>query len=345
MSVPRGALPVLAALSLLALAAASASHGAIDIAPGRTATILAQETGLLAASADIPERDRVVVWFVRTPRVLAAGLVGAALALSGALLQGLFRNPLASPSVIGVSSGAALGATLAIALGLAAVSIWAVPVFACVGAALAGFVVYALATRAGRATLATLLLCGVAVNSITGAATSLVLTLSTQDWEIGQQIVFWLMGGLANRTWEHVGILLPFLAVAVAIGSGFTRELDVMLTGEESALALGVDTAHTQRWVLVAASGAAGAAVAVAGVLGFVGLIVPHMVRLVYGPGHRSLLPASLWAGAGLLILMDWLSRAVLAPREISLGILTAGLGGPFFLYLLLRYRKREGLA
>ncbi len=318
------------------------TSGPADLSWDKVADVLLVETGLRSPeAANISQQERAIVWYIRLPRVLTGALVGAALALSGALLQGLFRNPMASPGVIGVSMGGALGATSAIALGLGALSIWAVPGMAFGAALLTAFQVYALSTHRGRTPIATLILCGLAINSIAGALTSLVLSFSVREWEIGRQILFWLMGGLTNRTWEHVFMILPFFVVCVAASLCFSRELNVMMTGEESALALGVNTAQTKRWILTVAAGAAGAAVAVAGVIGFVGLLVPHIVRLLLGPDHRRLLPASMLAGAVLLTGMDLLSRSILAGEEIRLGILTSGLGGPFFLYLVLRHRKR----
>jgi len=179
------------------------------------------------------------------------------------------------------------------------------------------------------------------MNSIAGALTSLVLSFSATEWEIGRQILFWLMGGLANRTWDHVFMVFPFFLVCVVAASLFSRELNLMMTGEEAAMALGVDTVRTKRWILAVAAGVAGAAVSVSGVIGFVGLLVPHMVRLVVGPDHRRLLLSCMLAGAVLVMGMDFLSRLIMGPQEIRLGILTSALGGPFFLYLIVRHRKR----
>ncbi|MGH8593415.1 MAG: FecCD family ABC transporter permease [Gammaproteobacteria bacterium] len=330
---------------LVATALAGIRYGVADLSYSRILDVVLVETGLRPEDQTaLSAQERAIIWHIRLPRVLTGALVGAALALSGALLQGLFRNPMASPGIIGVSTGGALGATSAIALGLSSLSLWAVPLMAFNGALLSGFLVYALATRHGRTPLATLLLCGLAMNSITGALTSLVLSFSVREWEIGRQVLFWLMGDLSNRTWEHVAMIAPFLAVCAAASAFFPRELNLMMTGEESAMSLGVDTVRTKRLLLTVAAAAAGAAVAVAGVIGFVGLLVPHIVRLLLGPDHRQLLPVSLLAGAVFLMGMDVLARILLRSQEIRLGILTSGLGGPFFLYLILRHRRRAEL-
>ncbi len=298
----------------------------------------------LSDGGGIGERERVVVAYIRLPRVLCGMCVGAALALSGVLLQGLFRNPMASPGLIGVSAGGALAASAAIALGWGALTIWAVPTAAFLGALACAWIVYAIASRGGRTPLATLILCGLAVNSMTGALTSLVLTLSASRWEVARQILFWTLGGLNDRGWEHVAMIAPFLVFAGLGAAFFPRELNIMMTGEEAAASLGVEVAAARRWVLVLSAAAAGSAVAVAGVVGFVGLIVPHMARLLVGPDHRALLPVSALGGALFLAAMDLLARTCAGGEEISLGILTSGLGGPFFLYLVLKHRRRAEL-
>ncbi|MGE4158374.1 MAG: FecCD family ABC transporter permease [Planctomycetota bacterium] len=325
-----------------AIAAASLRSGPASMGWDRIAEVFLVESGLKdAAATDLTEQERVIIWHIRLPRVIVGALVGACLALSGTLLQGLFRNPMVSPSVIGVSAGGALGATAAIGLGLGAMSLWAVPLFSFLGALVSCWLVYLMASRHGRTPIATLLLCGIAVNSIAGALTSLVLSVSVKEWEVGRQILYWLMGSLSNRTWEHIEMITPFFVVSAVGAALFPRELNLLMTGEEPARSLGVDTRMTTRWIIVIAALAAGAAVAVSGVIGFVGLLVPHILRLLMGPDHRRLLPASLVAGAAFLMGMDLIARTMLGSEEVQLGILTAGLGGPFFLYLVLKHRKR----
>jgi iron complex transport system permease protein len=274
-----------------------------------------------------------IVMEIRLPRVLTAGLVGAALALAGALLQGLFRNPLACPGIIGVSAGGALGASLGLAAGLASISIWSLPVAAFAGASGAAFLIFALSARGG------LILCGIAVNSTAGAATALVLALSVRDWEVARQVWFWLMGGLNNRSWVHVALISPFLFASLLVSLKISRELDLLQSGEEVASSLGVDVSRMKKIILIASAAAAGASVAVAGVVGFVGLVVPHIVRRFVGPHHRRLIPACLVFGACFVMAIDLACRTVIGREEIGLGVVASAFGGPFFLFLLIRRR------
>jgi iron complex transport system permease protein len=291
----------------------------------------------------IGEAQRIVVWLIRTPRASVAALVGAGLAIAGAQMQGLFKNPLASPDIIGTSAGGALGAVVALATGLAMRSMFYLPLFAFVGSFVALFAVYAIATRKGRTPVATLLLAGVALGALFGAATSFLITSAWVRYEVAQEILFWLSGGLDNRTWAHVLIMLPCVALGTFVSVFYTRELDLLLGGEEAAASLGVEVEHTKRVVLTASALLTGAAVAVSGVVGFAGLVVPHVVRLCLGPRHRTLLPASAVTGAVFLVAADLLARTLLRPEEIRLGVITALFGAPFFLYLLLRHRREVG--
>jgi len=291
----------------------------------------------------IREADEVVVWLIRAPRVFVAGLVGAALATAGAQMQGLFENPLASPDIVGTSAGGALGAVMAMVTGFAAISVFALPLFSFVGAGVALFLIYLLATRHGRTPIATLLLAGVALNALIGAVTSFVVSLAWRRYEVAQEITFWLLGGVDSRTWTHVRLAAPCVGVGIIVAIIYARDLDILLSGEETARALGVEVEHVKRLILVNAALLTGAAVAVSGVLGFVGLVVPHIARLFIGPGHRKLIPASALAGATFLILADLLARTVNRPEELRLGIITAVFGAPFFLYLLTRQRRGAG--
>ena len=289
---------------------------------------------------NITESQQVVIWLIRSPRVIVAALVGAALAMAGAQMQGLFQNPLASPDIIGISSGSALGAVFVLAIGLAARSMFYIPFFAFLGAFLALFTVYALATRRGVTPIATLLLAGVALNALIGAMTSFVITMAWVEHEVMREIIFWLMGGLDSRTWVHVWIALPGIIVGSFIALFYTRELDILLMGTDTAYSLGVEVEPVKRIILTGSALLTGTAVAVSGIVGFVGLIIPHIVRLIIGPKHRFLIPACAITGATFLILIDLLARTIHRPEEIRLGILTAVFGAPFFLYLLQRHRK-----
>jgi iron complex transport system permease protein len=294
--------------------------------------------------SDISEPQQVIVWLIRTPRVIVAALVGAGLAVAGAQMQGLFRNALASPDIVGTSSGGVLGAVLALATGLAMRSIFYLPVMSFAGALVALFLVYAIATRRGRTPVSTLLLTGVALNTLIGALTSFVISLQWVRWEVAQEILFWMMGGLDSRTWKHVWLALPCVVIGLTVALVYSRDLDVLMLGEETALAVGADIENVKRVILTSAALLTGAAVAVSGLIGFVGLVAPHIVRLIIGPKHRYLLPASALTGAAFLILTDILARTVNRPEEIRLGIVTAILGAPFFLYLLLRHYRTVGV-
>lgn len=294
--------------------------------------------------SNISEPQQVVVWLVRAPRVLVAVLVGASLAIAGAQMQGLFRNALASPDIIGSSSGGALGAVLALATGLAARSIFYIPVFSFIGALAALFLVYAIATMRGRAPVATLLLAGVAVNALIGAASSFLISMKWVRFEVAQEILFWLMGGLDSRTWAHFWLILPTTIIGLIVAVLYSRDLDILLLGEESALAVGLDVEKTKRILITSAALLTSGAVAVSGTVGFVGLIIPHIVRLIIGPKHRLLLPASALTGAAFLIFADIIARTIQRPEEIRLGIITAVFGAPFFLYLLLKQQKTIGI-
>lgn len=282
----------------------------------------------------------VVIEQVRLPRVLVAALVGAALALCGAVLQGLFRNPLASPSVLGVSSGAGLGAVIAIFLGLSAVNMWALPVFAFIGAGITLFLVYYIATYQGNTPISTLLLSGVAVSSFNIAMTSLILALAMQNWEVGRSIAYWTMGGLDGRGWQHVWIILPVFVITAGFILSYRRDLDMMLVGEIHASTVGVDVRRVRLYLLTATALLTGAAVSVAGGIGFVGLVVPHVTRLLVGPHHRYLLPMSTILGAMVLVFADLLIRGDSSYTVIPLGVVTSAMGAPFFLFLLLKQRR-----
>jgi len=278
----------------------------------------------------VPETHTIIVWNIRMPRIALGALVGFALAAAGAVMQGFFRNPMADPSIIGVSSGAAVGAVAAITLPIP----FGLHSAAFLGGLLTAFGVYVIATENGRTPVATLLLAGIAVQTFLGAVISYMLVLSGQSL---QEAVFWLMGHLHNASWSEVGFALFFVPIFFVILAWYSRDLNVLLLGEEDAATLGIEVERTKRILLGVSSLITAAAVAVSGVIGFVGLIVPHMMRLLVGPDHRILLPTSAIAGATFLVATDTIARTGAA--EIPVGIVTAALGAPFFLFLL---RRRE---
>jgi iron complex transport system permease protein len=334
-------LVLLAALGLIGIVAIGV--GAVSIPPLRVAGLLADAFHAPWSGRDA-DPELVILMAIRVPRVLIAGLVGAALAVAGTQMQGLFQNPMASPDVIGTSTGAALGAVLAFVLGLAQSHVMWIPALSCLGAALSLAAVYGLTTRRGRTPVAMLLLAGVALNALLGSLTAFVITLQWVRYEVAQEVVFWLMGGLDDRTWTHVWMAAPLVAVGLAAAAALARDLDLFTTGEDAAATLGLDVERAKQRVLAVAALLSGTAVAVCGVIGFVGLIVPHGLRLVVGPSHRRLVPAAAIGGAIFVIAADLVARTALAPIEIRLGVVTGLCGAPFFLWLLGRYRREVGV-
>ena len=289
------------------------------------------------SSVHVTKADEVIVWLIRVPRVIVAFFVGAGLAAAGVLLQALFRNPLAEPGLVGAGEGAVLGGVISFVTGWSATSVLSLPLMAMVGALFALFIVYAMSTRGGVTPVATLLLAGVASSALFSAVASLLLSVNVVNWQIAQEIVFWMMGGLDARTWTHVWLCAPFVVLGIAASLMQTRDLDLLQLGEETAASFGVDVESSKRMLTLTAAILTGAAVAVAGLIGFVGLLIPHAVRLILGPSNRRLLPASALTGGAFLVLCDLLARTIHPPTEIRLGIVTALCGGPLFIYLLLR--------
>jgi iron complex transport system permease protein len=288
-------------------------------------------------SLQVTKADVVIVWLIRIPRVIVGFFVGASLASAGVVLQSLFRNPLAEPTIVGVGEGAVLGGVITLVTGWSATSVLSLPLMAMLFALIALFIVYTMSTRGGVTPVATLLLAGVAASSLMGAVASLLLSVNIVNWQIAQEIIFWMMGGLDARTWTHVWLCAPFVLLGIAASIIQTRDLDLLQLGEETAASFGVEVESSKRMLALTAAILVGAAVAVAGLIGFVGLLVPHAVRLILGPSNRALLPASALAGGAFLVLCDLLARTIHPPTEIRLGIVTALCGGPLFIYLLLR--------
>ncbi|MEM9620487.1 MAG: iron ABC transporter permease [Pseudomonadota bacterium] len=280
---------------------------------------------------------------IRAPRVLLAGCVGAVLGLAGACLQGLFRNPLADPTLIGVSSGAALGAVAMIVLGdalqlPALLAAYAVPVAAICGALLVTSFLYAFAARFGQFNIVTLLLVGIAVNAMSTVGIGAFEYLS-DDRQL-RNLVFWMMGSFGRAGWQTV---LPALVVMILAGLILLRQsrgLDLIQLGEADASFLGVDVGRLKRLVILMSAVAVGAGVALSGIIGFVGLVVPHLVRLLIGPLHRFLLPGSILLGAGLMMSADLFARTIIVPAELPVSLVTSALGAPFFLWLIARSRR-----
>lgn len=333
------------AVLLIITALAGVGIGAVRITPSQILSILTAQIGLeLPWSFD--SRQEAVVMAIRLPRVILGIVIGAALAMSGAALQGLFRNPLAAPSLIGISSGAALGATTIIVLGATIfegfthqLGYAALPLAAFLGGILVTIMVYRLSLVNGRTVVATMLLAGIAINSLAGAATGIFVFIANDDQL--RTITFWSLGSLGGATWRSVSIATPFVLFAIVLLPQAARPLNAFLLGEAEASHLGVATERVKRILIALTALAVGASVAVAGIIGFVGLIVPHLVRLMTGPDHRYVLPGAALLGASLLMGADIIARTIVAPAELPIGIVTAMVGAPFFLWLLIRARRQ----
>lgn len=342
----------------------AAGWGAVAISPPQILALVAKSLGFGGSSGEgfsetsvwaFGRREETVFLAIRLPRAVLAILVGSALAVSGAALQGLFRNPLADPGLIGVSTGAALAAAAFIVLGGslsaalsasfgfefhgATLGFMALPLAAFLGGLVSTFLVYRIANRAGQTDVATLLLAGVALNAISGASVGLLIFLS-DDQQL-RDLNFWLLGSLGGVTWAKVLGVAPFIAGATLALLLFARHLNALLLGEREASHLGFRIERTKKAIVLFVALATGASVAITGVIGFVGLVVPHLVRLSMGADHKFLMPASLLLGASLMLVADLAARSVALPAELPIGILTSCVGGPFFLWLLLRARAR----
>lgn len=292
---------------------------------------------------DVPYTRQIdsVVWNIRLPRTLLATVVGAGLAVSGATMQGLFRNPLADPGLIGVSTGASLGAILAIVTGVSLLGAWTLPFAAFIGAMLTTLLVYAIARHNGRTEVVTLVLAGVAIATILSAAIGMLMTISS-DAQL-RSITFWTLGSLGGARWHQVGIVALVTLVGCAISIRYATALNLLALGEREARHLGIEVEQMRVILIVAVAMMVGSAVAFSGTIGFVGLVVPHLIRLLIGPDHRRLLPLAAIGGATLLLCADLFSRMIAQPTEIPIGVTMSLVGGPFFLWLLLRLRARQG--
>ena len=328
------------AVGLLIVACISIATGASDA----SAVALIQGWFEPGQDAALSARDRLIVYEIRLPRVVLGILIGAALAVSGALMQGLFRNPLADPGIIGVSAGAGLGAITIIVLGgtvlgpfVSALGLYALPIAAFFGGLITTLLLYRIGTSRGQTSVATMLLAGIALAALCGALSG-VLIFVADDRQL-RDLTFWGLGSLGGATWPKVMAAGPFILTILAVSPFLTRGLDALALGEASARHLGIPVQKLKTVAIVSVAAATGAAVAVSGGIGFIGIVVPHLLRLFMGPAHRYLLPASALLGASLLLLADAISRTIVAPAELPIGIVTAVFGAPFFMWVLLRRR------
>jgi iron complex transport system permease protein len=335
-------LAVLAALLVLAVVL-GAGAGAMRVPMPAVLGVLGHKLGVNLGLAFEPQQE-AVVWAIRLPRVVLAVLVGAALGLAGAAMQGLFRNPLADPSLLGISAGASLAAvavivleekllqTVSLAAGLGA---YLLPLAAFVGACATTLFVYRVARRGGRVLVSTMLLVGIATNGLAGAITGL-FTYAATDAQL-RSITFWGLGSLGGASWPTIATLLPFLVLPLLWLPRLGKSLNLLALGEEQAAHLGLPVARLKWQIIGLTTLAVGASVAMVGTIGFLGFLVPHVLRLLGGPDHRFILPASALGGALVLLLADTLARTAVAPAELPIGILTALLGAPVFLWIVMR--------
>jgi len=291
----------------------------------------------------VDETATNILWNIRMPRVILAGLVGAALAVAGAAFQGLLKNPLADPYTLGVSSGASVGAvmTLFFSISTPILGIFTLPTFSMIGALFAMFVVLGFAKLVDRTMkMETLILTGIIVSSFLSSVISLMIALTGEEL---RQIISWLMGSVSMRGWPYIKMILLFITFGTILLWLNRRELNAMLFGEERAKYLGVNVKRSKWMLLLGGSMLTGSAVAVSGTIGFVGLVVPHITRLLFGTDHRHLIPLSFINGASLLILCDLIARTVIAPTELPIGVITSFIGAPVFAYIFFRQRRMKG--
>jgi iron complex transport system permease protein len=337
----------LLALLLVVISLYSLTSGVISSSFGDVLLVLANGLGSLFSSTESGNNDQLslIVFQIRIPRLLLGILVGAGLAICGTVMQGLFRNPMADPGLLGVSSGAALGAVLIIVLGLSwfgsllhAIGSWLLPLMAFAGGLTSIVVVYQLSKSNNRTDVPTMLLAGIAVNAIAGAFIGL-LSYIADDTQL-RDLIFWSLGSLEVTNWWKLAIGMALTLPAIVCIPFYANALNANLLGENEARHLGIDMEDVKKRLIILIALVVGVSVSLSGIIGFVGLVVPHLLRIMIGPDHRLLLPASALFGASLLVAADIIARSIVAPAEIPIGIITAILGGPFFLWLLVRFHK-----
>jgi len=337
----KGVLFAALTIALVLALLASAGTGQLAIPPSEVLGSLLHKIGIDWLPLPTHSAGDQTLWAIRFPRVTMAALVGAGLAVSGLLMQAIFGNPLAEPGVIGISSGAAVGAGLSIVFGLTIFGQWTTAVFAFAAGLIATLIVYFMSRADGRTEVVTLVLTGIAINAIAGAAIALLTFLG--DTQSREQIVFWQLGSLAGSRWQQVVIVAPVLAIGMIAAYLVARKLDLLALGERNARHLGVNVEALRIGVIILVALLVGASVAFAGIISFVGLVIPHLMRMILGPAHLPLVTASALGGALLLTLADLGARTIVPMADLPIGMLTALVGGPFFFWLLRRTRKRAG--
>jgi iron complex transport system permease protein len=335
------ALFVLLGVALVTLTVYAAGRGQLAVPAHEVVGSILHRLGLDAGTMPTHPQGDNTLWKVRFPRIALAILVGAALATAGALMQGIFGNPLAEPSVVGVSTGAAFAAAIVIVFQIQLIGSWTIALFAFVGGLVTTLLVYALSRADGRTEVVTLVLTGIAVNAVCSAGLALMIFLG--DTADREQIVFWQLGSLNGTRWQYVGVVAPLVVVGLVASMLMARKLDVLALGDRAARHVGIDVERLRLVAIVVVALLTAAAVSFAGIIAFVGLVVPHLVRMLVGPGHRVLVPASALAGAVLLLGADLVARTAVAYADLPIGMLTSLVGGPFFFWLLRRTRRTAG--
>jgi len=341
---------LLAALLVFLIAACilSICVGAVKISASEFWSIIANRTGISDQIGFAPQQEAVFL-NIRLPRVLLGALVGGTLATAGAALQGLFRNPLAEPGLIGISSGASLFAVIIIVLEhryfsfmTATFGYYALAIAAFIGACVTTFAVYRIAVGNGKADITTLLLAGIAINALAGSFTGLLTYMATDDQL--RNITFWTLGSLGGASWRTLVGILPFVVISLAVLPFFAKPLNALALGESQAGHMGINVGLIKKLIIVAATLGVGASVAVSGMIGFIGLVIPHILRMAFSADHRLVIPGSALLGAAVLVLADVVARTIFAPAELPIGILTAIIGAPVFIYIILAERRRRGI-
>ncbi|MBM4063156.1 MAG: iron ABC transporter permease [Planctomycetes bacterium] len=333
---------IVIALLLLLLLTAALFLGVAREGPGFHELLAA--LGLPIGGAPATPGERFVLFDIRLPRLCVAAFGGASLAVAGTVMQAAFRNPVASPDLVGTAAGAAFGGALAIVTGFAAVGVVATPLASLLGALLVTWLVFVLAGQYGRISVAGLLLAGVALNTLVGALTAFVVTFTYSSYAASSEVLFWLMGGLERSTWQHAWLVLGGFVLFAAAIAPRGRDLDLLTLRDDSAHSLGLDAPRARRVLLWLACGLTATTVANTGGIAFLGLVVPHLARLLVGPAHRALLPAAALAGAVLLVGSDLVCRLAPPDANLRLGVVTSLLGAPYFLFLLARHRRGAAL-
>ena len=328
-------------VAIVVVVIVSLGLGQYWLTPTQVIGVLLQAVGLDTSWAPEASTAAGVILDIRLPRIVLGLLVGAALAVSGVLMQAIFGNPLADAGVVGVSSGAAFGAAASLTFGVAVFGMWTTPAFAFIGGLVAVFSVYLISRSGGRTEVVTLLLTGIAINAIAGAGLAFLTFLGTTSTR--EQIVFWQLGSLNGSRWPYVAVVAPFAVVGVVLALASARSLDLLALGERPARHLGVHVERLRIGLIVVVAALTAAAVSFCGIVAFVGLVVPHLVRMVTGPSHRLVLPACLVTGSLVLVVADLAARTLVAYSDLPLGMLTSLVGGPFFFWLIWRTRRTSG--